>query len=63
MLDCHNFAIAQWFECNIMMGSAALVLSSILVTASVCFGGFGSNCFGLDSCDLGLTDGFVKTVA
>ena len=38
-------------------GSAALVLGSILVAASVLFGGFDS-----DLCDLGLTIGFVKTV-
>ena len=44
-------------------GSAALVLDSILVAALVRFASVASVRFDLGSCDLGLTIGFVKTVA
>ena len=39
-----------------LVGSAALVSGPIPVAASVCFASVASN-----SCDLGLTIGFVKT--
>ena len=45
-----------------IMGCAVLVLGSILIAASFRFSGFGSDHFDSDSCDLGLTIRFVKTV-
>ena len=54
VLDCHDFLIAQWIECSIV--------DSILVAASVHFASVASVRIALDSCDLGLTIGFVKTV-
>ena len=39
-----------------MMGSAALVLSLILVAASVCFASVVSVRIALDSCDLGVNN-------
>ena len=45
-----------------IMESAALVLGSILVATSICFASVVSVRIALDSCDLGLTIGFVKTV-
>ena len=45
-----------------MTGSAALVLDSILIAASVHFALVASVQIASDLCDLGLTIGFVKTV-
>ena len=45
-----------------IMGSAALVLGSILVAASVHFASVASVWIASDLCDLGLIIGFVKTV-
>ena len=45
-----------------IMESAALVLGLILVAALVRFALMASVWITLDSCDLGLTIGFVKTV-
>ena len=44
------------------MGSAALVLGLILVAASVHFASVSFVRIALDSCDLGLTIGFVKII-
>ena len=45
-----------------IMGSAALVLDSILVPTLVRFASVVLTQIALDLCDLGLTIGFVKTV-
>ena len=47
---------------KIIMGSAALVLGSILVAASVHFVAMALLWCDLDLCDLGLTIRFMKTV-
>ena len=60
VLDCHHFSIAQWIRAQRIMGSAALVLGSILVAALFHFDGFSSDWF--DSDDQGLTIEFVKTL-
>ena len=45
-----------------LMGSAALVLGLILIAALVHFASVASDRFDSDSCDLGLTIGFVKII-
>ena len=45
-----------------LLGRGALVLGSILVTDSVCFALVASVQIASDSCDLGLTIRFVKTL-
>ena len=57
MPDCHNFSIAQWIERCTSFG-----FDSRRGFGLFHFSGFGLDRFGLDSCDLGLTIGFVKTV-
>ena len=42
-LHCNNFSVAQWLRAQLLVGSAALVLGLVLVSALFCFGGFGSN--------------------
>ena len=60
LLGCNDFSIARWHTAQRILGSAALVLHSILVAALVRwlrFGGFNSAL-----CDMWLTIVFVKTV-